>query len=530
MPIFRRMAVRIHAVDIPNARKVHTRPIPKCGGFAMAFGTLLPVLFLYVENRQISSILVGAAIIFIFGVVDDIKDLNYKIKFAGQVIASLVVILWGDISIKSLGILLPGDIVLPDLISIPLTLVVIVGVTNSVNLADGLDGLAGGISILSFSLIGYLAFMSDNNFVTLVSFTLVGAIFGFLRFNNYPAVLFMGDAGSQFLGFLAITLSLELTQNNSVYNVMLPLFIVGLPLFDTVWVMTQRLMEGRPIFSPDKNHLHHRMLELGFYQTETVFLIYVFQTVVIFCGYLLRFQSEWALLILYLFLSGGILYFFKTAATQGWRLKREGYVKLDTIKNRLRIIFKEENIIIKVFFGLLKLLVPAIFFIACLLPKEVPAYLSLLAFAGAVSLLILLLFKRDWLDRGIIRLFLYLTIPLVLYFYEIDKYDFSPIFITIFNFSQLALIIPAIVVLKFTRRKEGFTTTPMDFLIFLIAIAIAVMPGISGANAYMKLLVTKIMVLFFSYEILFGELRGKFVWLGWATVGSFLVLALKGIL
>jgi UDP-GlcNAc:undecaprenyl-phosphate/decaprenyl-phosphate GlcNAc-1-phosphate transferase len=530
IPIFKHVAIRINLMDIPDKRKVHTQPIPKCGGVAMAFGTLFPVLYLSIENKQISSILIGAVIIVIFGVLDDLKDLNYKIKFAGQIVASLIVILWGGISIKSLGMLLPGDFILPYYVSIPLTLFIIVGVTNAVNLADGLDGLAGGISILSFCLIGYLSFMSQNYVITLISFAVIGSVFGFLRFNNYPATLFMGDAGSQFLGFLAITLSLIVTQENSVYNVMLPLFIVGVPVFDTIWVMTQRLMEGRPVFSADKNHMHHKLMEFGFYQTETVFLIYVLQTFMILSGYLLRFQFEWALLLLYLVLSSLILLLMKRAAIQSWRFRREAFINLNAIKERLRFIFREEHVGIKISFGLLKFAVPTVFFISCLLPEEIPSYLSLLVIAFAACLVILLLFKRNWLGKGIIRLFLYLTIPLVLYLGETSRSVFiNPLLIMIYNASQLALIIPAIVVLRFTRRKDGYATTPMDYLIFLLAIALAFIPGINGIHPYMKLLVTKIMVLFYSYEVLFGELRGKVRWLGWVTAASFLILGIKGI-
>jgi UDP-GlcNAc:undecaprenyl-phosphate/decaprenyl-phosphate GlcNAc-1-phosphate transferase len=526
IPVCMRAAMRLQVMDVPDARKVHASPIPKCGGVAMAFGTLLPVLFMSREYPQQAAILVGSGIIVLFGVWDDLKDANYKIKFGGQIAAALIVILWGGVSIRSLGMLLPAGVVLPDYVAIPLTLVTIVGVTNAVNLSDGLDGLAGGISILGFCLIGYLALMSGNYFITLISFGMVGAISGFLRFNSYPARLFMGDAGSQLLGFLAVTLSLAVTQNNGPYNVLVPLMIVGFPVLDTLRVMTTRMINGVPLFSADKNHLHHRLMGLGFFQTETVFLIYVYQTLLIVAAYVFRFYSEWVLLVLYLFLSAAILSCIVVAEKKGWELKRQGFIDLIAIKNKLRIIFREEYITVKVCFRLLQLAVPLIFLVSCLLPGEIPSYLSFIALAFSATLVVLLLLKHKWREAGI-RLSLYLTIPVILYYGEINRSAlFNDFFMSVYDICFLALVVPAGLTMRFTRRQKGFRTTPMDFLIFFVALAVVVMPGFSAVPSHMRLLATKVIVLFFTYEVLIGEMRGKVRWLGWMTAGALIILGL----
>lgn len=527
--MFRLAAVRIHAMDIPEARKVHTHPIPKCGGVAMAFGTLLPVFFLAKANQQISSIIIGAVIIVFFGVLDDLKNLNYRTKFSAQIFASLIVILFGDISIKSVGMLIPLDVILPDFIAVPLTLFVIVGVTNAVNLADGLDGLAGGISILSFSLIGYLAFMSENILITMISFSMVGAIFGFLRFNNYPARLFMGDAGSQLLGFLAVTLSLALTQGNTSYNSMLPLMIVGVPVLDTMSVMTRRIIEGRSPFNADRNHIHHKLLDLGFSQVEAVFAIYVIQTFLIFSGYLFRFYSEWILVLIYIIFSSGLMFIIAKAERTGWVLERQGLIAFDAIKKRLRVILKEDDTILKLCFRVLRFSVPVIFFVSCLLPSGMPVFFSIISLCIGAGLIVLFVLKSEWLERGVIRLSFYMTIPLVLYFGELNRSDFYPLFNVMYDACFLALVIPAVGVLRFTRRGHGFILTPMDYLIFLIALGIAVAPVTGGVSVHVRLLVTKMMVLFFSYEVLIGELRGKMGCLPWIESGSLLFLGVKGI-
>ena len=156
---------------------------------------------------------IGAAIIVLAGMADDFKGLGFRIKFLAQVAAALVVVIYGGVKITNLGGLLPDGMLLHDVIAIPLTIVAIVGVTNAVNLSDGLDGLAGGICLLTFSCLGYLAYIGEDMTLCLLGLALAGSILGFLRYNTFPAELFLGDTGSQFLGFSAITVSLSLTSS-----------------------------------------------------------------------------------------------------------------------------------------------------------------------------------------------------------------------------------------------------------------------------------------------------------------------------
>ena len=184
---------------------------------------------------------------------------------------------------------------MPGYIAIPFTVLIIVGVTNAINLSDGLDGLAGGMSLLIFCCIAYLAHLEGESTIVLVSACLAGAIFGFLRFNTYPATIFMGDSGSQFLGFSAVVLSLMITQGRTPLSPLLPLVILGFPILDTVIVMAERVAERRPIFSADKNHLHHRLIRLGFFHTEAVTAIYVIQAFLVVAAIFLKYHSEWLL-------------------------------------------------------------------------------------------------------------------------------------------------------------------------------------------------------------------------------------------
>ena len=321
VPVFRTIAVRLQLVDLPGARKVHTQAMPRCGGIAMAIGAFVPVLLWNPKEPLVQGWLAGALILVAFGMVDDFRGLGAKWKFLGQIAAALVVIFWGGVKIRTLGTLAPDDFLLPGWVSIPLTLLAIVGVTNAINLADGLDGLAGGICLLIFACIGYLAYIEGDTVNGLVALALVGAIFGFLRYNTFPATVFMGDTGSQLLGFSAVTLSLDLTQGNTALSPVLPLILLGMPVLDTLTVMATRIVRGRSPFTGDQNHFHHNLMALGLRHTESVTLIYAGQTALVFAAFMLRFYSDWLLLIGYLVFSITTVVLLSLAGRNGWHEK-----------------------------------------------------------------------------------------------------------------------------------------------------------------------------------------------------------------
>jgi UDP-GlcNAc:undecaprenyl-phosphate GlcNAc-1-phosphate transferase len=256
IPILRTAAVRLQTgLDEPEPRKVHARPVPKVGGLAMAAGALIPAIFVVDGGRLVNSVLVGALVLVAFGLADDLRTLGWKAKFCGQIIAALVVVFYGRLTICFLGACLPEGVLLPQAAAVPLTVLVIVGVTNAINLSDGLDGLAGGTSLLVFGCIGMLAFAGaefpEKAAVSVLCAAMAGAIIGFLRFNTFPATVFMGDTGSQLLGFLAITLALAVTQRGSLLSPLLPLLLLGFPVLDTLTVMVERIAAGRS-FSPTR--------------------------------------------------------------------------------------------------------------------------------------------------------------------------------------------------------------------------------------------------------------------------------------
>lgn len=528
IPIFKGLAVKVNVMDIPNDRKVHSYPMPKSGGIAMALGVLAPIFFWVPMTEFVSAVLIGSGIIVLFGLIDDVINLEWKIKLSGQCAAALVVILYGGVKIKCLGMLLPDNVFLPDWFAIPFTLIAIVGVTNAINFSDGLDGLAGGISLLSFICIGCLAYCSANIVIALLSIAVVGAILGFLRFNTYPAVLFMGDAGSQLLGFLAVTLSLALTQGNTSFTPLLPLILLGFPVLDTLTVMFERVAGGRSPFVADKNHFHHKLIRLGLYHTEAVLVIYIFQAFLVTFAFVFRFHPEWFLLIFYIIFSTGILSGFFVAKKRGWKFKRYDFVD-KVIKGRLRIL-KEKNILIKVSSRLVEVGVPSLLLFTCFLPTNMPIYFSFFSMALLGLLLVTLCIKKEWMG-AVLRLILYLLIPIVIYWGEADMVAWmNDKLVVSYNFSFAILFLFVILTLKFTRRRNGFKSTPMDFLILFIALVVPNFPDKQIQSYHMGLMAAKFIVFFFSYEVLIGELRVDLNRLGLTTILALVVISVRGIL
>ena len=508
IPITRDLAGKYRALDFPGGRKLHDRPIPKCGGISMILGAFLPILLWTPGGAFLRSILIGSWIIIIFGLIDDVKDLTYTLKFFGQVLAAMVVIVYGGLALQNLGALWPGASLLPAYISIPLTLFVIVGVTNAINLSDGLDGLAGGISLLSFMCIGYLAFSGGATAIVVVCTAMIGAIIGFLRYNTHPASIFMGDTGSQLLGFLAITLSLHLTQTNQNLNKVLPLLVMGLPILDTLRVMADRIMEGKSPFVADTRHLHHRIMKFGFAHSEAVLTIYSLHAMLVTVAFLLRFQSEWYSLLVYSIYSIAIVAVAYAMTKTGWQRKEYNFLD-NVLKIRLYQIHKQ-RVFIRISFKLMEVGVPLLFLVACLVSSSIPFVISLGSAAFGSFLLAVRLFKPNWTGFAI-RLAVYLLVPFVVYQSEISPVSWANVqFLRGYNIFFAAAALFVVLVLKFTRRKSGFKSTPMDFLILFIALVIPNIPDPQIRSYQMGMVAAKIICIYFGFEVLIGELRGEY--------------------
>ncbi len=521
-PMLSSLAIRHNLVDIPSDRKVHTRPIPRIGGIAMACGAFAPLLFWYHADRFVVAFLAGAAVLIFFGLLDDLQDLPPKAKFFGQVIAALVVILGGGVQITSLGSLAP-NLHLPAAIAIPLTLVAIVGATNAINLSDGLDGLAGGMCLLIFTAIGYLAYLVGNQIIGLISLALGGVLFGFLRFNTHPATIFMGDAGSQFLGFTAATLSIALTQSTPTLSPVLPLILLGFPILDTLTVMVTRIAKGRSPFSADKNHFHHHLLGLGLRQSESVLVIYVLQTMLVLSAILLRYYPDWFLLACYLCFSLLVLLFFSRARRADWHPQRFSFIDTQ-ITGRLQR-FRQQGIVIKRTFPLFEIGIPLLLLITCGFSTKAPDYVIYAALFFALVIGATWVWAKRFLS-GALRFTLYLLIPFAVYLFETNTQMHASLLSTPLTmmFGLFAVLI--LLISKFSRRQNGFKSSPMDFLIIILAVAVPNLSSQPNHEYQIGLVAAKVIMLYFSFEVLLSELRGRYTIIAGGTVASLLLLAI----
>jgi UDP-GlcNAc:undecaprenyl-phosphate/decaprenyl-phosphate GlcNAc-1-phosphate transferase len=271
-PFVKKMAIKIGATDVPNSRKVHQKIMPRLGGLAIYISFILGFLILQPESPYKLPILLGSAVIIVTGILDDIFQLPAKWKLIGQLIAAAIVIFSG-VNLEFINLPFGGTIEF-GIFSIPLTFLWIVGITNAINLIDGLDGLAAGVSSIGLITISGMAIIMGDTFVMSIGFILLGSTLGFLIYNFYPAKIFMGDTGALFLGYMIAVLSLLGFKNITVISLIVPIIILGVPISDTFFAIIRRLIHNKPLSAPDKSHLHHCLLRLGYSHRKTVLLIY----------------------------------------------------------------------------------------------------------------------------------------------------------------------------------------------------------------------------------------------------------------
>ncbi|MDI6907404.1 MAG: MraY family glycosyltransferase [Thermoanaerobacterales bacterium] len=269
-----RLARHIGAIDRPDRRKVHTEPMPRLGGLAVYAAFTLTVLLTQPLSRELLGLLLGASLIVAVGLLDDARGLPPRVKLAGQVLAALAVIPFG-LQVQFVTDPLHGGMLSLGWWGIPLTVFWLVAVTNAVNLIDGLDGLAAGTAIIAAVTLALVSWTEGEAAAVAVAAVLAAATLGFLRYNFHPARVFLGDTGSMFLGFvLAGTAIMGLAKSATAVSVLVPIVVLGLPLFDTAFAILRRARNHRPIFYPDKGHLHHRLLRIGLSHRGAVLVVY----------------------------------------------------------------------------------------------------------------------------------------------------------------------------------------------------------------------------------------------------------------
>ena len=289
-PVAKGIAIKAGALDIPkDERRIHKKPMPLMGGLAIFISIIVTSIIFLPMDKTLISIMAGGSIILASGIIDDIKGLSPKIKLIFQ-IAAAIILISGDIKIDALTnpFTKSSNLIPLGGFGIPITIFWVVGITNTLNLIDGLDGLAAGVAMiasLSFLFVsnkfGYISIM-------VISSTVAGACLGFLPYNFNPAKIFMGDTGALFLGFMLAALSIEgVMKSVATIAIVVPIIILGVPIFDTTFAIFRRLLNGKSIAEADRGHLHHRLLRVGFSQRKTVIILYSISTIFGLCAILI---------------------------------------------------------------------------------------------------------------------------------------------------------------------------------------------------------------------------------------------------
>ncbi|MFJ8070419.1 glycosyltransferase family 4 protein [Peribacillus sp. NPDC096447] len=325
-PFVGKLAFKLGATDKPNERKVHSKIMPRMGGLAIflsffitfitfityllfmnEFGEQLPLymndfgeqLPLYMNDfGEQLPLLVGALVIILIGMADDIFELRAAPKFLGQVLAALIIVLWGGLEVKFINLPFFTDTLEFGVLSIPITILWIVSIINAINLIDGLDGLAGGVSTIALVTIATMALIKGDLFVAMVALIVIGSTLGFLKYNFHPAKIFMGDTGALFLGYIIAVLSLLGFKNVTMISLIVPIIILGVPISDTFFAIIRRVVNKQPISAADKSHLHHCLINLGFTHKQTVLLIYALAACFGLAAIIFSFATMWGALIL----------------------------------------------------------------------------------------------------------------------------------------------------------------------------------------------------------------------------------------
>lgn len=487
-------AGRLHVLDVPGGRKLHSGAVAKVGGIALATGTFIGVLMWAPKDNLILGSLLGGLTILLFGVWDDRVGLAYRTKFAGQAVGAFIVIAIGGVQIGSLPLV--PDAWLTPWLTLPLTFLVLLAVTNAVNLADGLDGLAGGLSLISFAGTAFLAFQAEDALLMLMLVSVLGGLLGFLRFNTYPARIFMGDAGSQFLGFYLGVTGLVLSDPvHGPYSFLVALFLWGLPLLDTVGVMAQRWREGRSPFVADRNHLHHKLLGMGWSHGEAVTIIYGLQIAMVALAYAMRWQPDWVLFAAYAAIAlGVVLLYLRPLAVPAVSPSEPGrsLAPAAGFDSFPRLGLLPLHLLVAAVSGFL--------LVSVLRPLAIPSDVGFLA---AALLAGLALGERLWpaLRPLFVRIGLYVGTTIVLYVSEQGEAAAASTWLRPAN--AFLIMVALLVLLTMRMNVSGrFETTPLDSLTVLTAILLPFLPEMQIGEVNVSLLAAKLIVLFFSFEIL----------------------------
>lgn len=517
-PLMMRYASFFGMIDKPDHRKVHVLPIPRVGGVGIIIGLMVPVLLWLSSDPFVISFLIGCSVLLIFGSWDDSADLAPVVKFVGQFIAAAVVVYYGDVYVHHFPFV-EIDIV-PAAFGKIFTVIAIVGMINALNLSDGLDGLAGGEALISLFAIGYLAYLFDSYVAVVIVASCIGGVFGFLRFNSHPARVFMGDGGSQSLGFVLGVLVVYLSQEvNPAVSPVMPLVLLGLPVIDALIVFLIRARRGVSLFRPTNDHLHHRLLGLGFHHYESVVIIYSLQILLVVCAVSLPYESDALISIVYFVICAVVFVGVRYFESINWKFDREAKSRERALWQRLKndvVFIKSPQRIIEI--GISIFLIAAGF-----ISTTVPVDFGV----SALTLLVLLLmYAFSWLGENIYRLVIFVTVGFSVYLLN----EYSPAWvigqkITIY-FYYLIMVLMTFVAVRMLEAR--FQVTTLDYLVVMLMLVIGFEAGM-GIEAALVWLIIQMVVMFYACEVAIQFTNGRRSAVLVSAVVSLSIVSFRGI-
>ncbi|HTB66242.1 MAG TPA: MraY family glycosyltransferase [Steroidobacteraceae bacterium] len=525
IPPLCRVAPRLGLVDLPDPRKVHTTPIPRVGGWGITLGMLFPLLFLLPDNPLMQSFVIGALILFGFGVWDDAREIGHWPKFIGQIAAAVLVVYYGDLYITSLPFV--GDGALSPLFGRLFTVFALVGAINAVNHSDGLDGLASGECLLSLIALASLGYLADSSLVMAMALAAIGGIIGFLRYNSHPARVFMGDCGSQVLGFTVAFLIIYLTQvGDSALSSALPLLLLGVPISDILAVLYQRIAAGNNWFKASRNHIHHRLLDLGFRHFEAVIIIYSVQALLVVSAVLLRYQSDAIVTGVYLLVIVSLFTTLTFGESRGWRRDPQRSSGIFHSVSRLLGWLAHSRAVREAPRILITVSVPAMLLLGPLGVARVPHDVAWIA-AGLAAIVAMQIGRSRANGSTLVRLAVYVAAIASVYLFinypAALSRPLQPLVLTLI--AALAIAIGGY--LKFASDQK-FGTTPTDFLILFVMLALLIFGNLDiGARALVEIVVYAV-VLLYSCEVLINLTVRRWNVLHLSTLASLTIMVVRG--
>lgn len=505
-PLIIHIAKKRKLFDTYSERKIHKKAIPRIGGISIFLSIIIATVMFGNPSEYIAFIICISSI-FVLGLIDDLKDLSAQTKFLWQLAIAIFYILYTDTYITSLNTLLPAIRIELNTLSIPFTVIFLVAIMNAINLTDGLDGLASGISLISMIFLLYFSIIMKDTFLPIILIAAVASILGFLRYNTYPAKVFMGDSGSVLLGFVLGVSLIRFTSNIHDFPFYTAIMLISIPIFDTIHVMYRRQQQNKSITTADRNHFHYQLMDIGFSHPESVKIIFLLTMISCAIGampFIFPAQYIWFLWpVGILFICLCIFITHKLPKDYFFRFREKARKK----QYQLAIYKKNKQLTITyIINSLLKYTLITLFILPSFFTSHLPQFMGIISLIAATILLITLFIDQNKMHDYLIFITLCCCLILLIdnnYYRFILKVMSTTYDITwIYNILFVIVLILAGIKFLYDIRARYFKTSILDFFIFMLPLLITIMPSNFIDQFHLKSVSMKFMIIFFAIKVL----------------------------